>query len=149
MSTDKLQILVVHGPNLNLLGTREPDVYGTVTMDEINAKLSQRALEESVELVLFQSNIEGAIIDFLHANRDADGLLINPGAYTHTSIAIRDAVTATGVPAVEVHLSNIHAREEFRRISHIAPVCIGQVSGFGAHSYLMGLSGLLYYLRNK
>ncbi|MBN1534998.1 MAG: type II 3-dehydroquinate dehydratase [Spirochaetes bacterium] len=144
-----MKIIVVHGPNLNLLGTREPDVYGTVTMDEINATLSERAREEKVELVTYQSNIEGSIIDFLHANRDADGLLINPGAYTHTSIAIRDAVTATELPAVEVHLSNIHAREEFRRISYIAPVCIGQVSGFGVQSYLMGLSGLLGFLRNR
>ncbi len=139
-----IKVLVLHGPNLNLLGQREPGVYGTTTLEEINAQLLERARQHGAELRFVQSNHEGALIDAIHKAIDwADGLLINPGAYTHTSYALRDAIAAVGLPAVEVHLSNIYAREPFRHQSVIAPVCLGQVSGFGPRSYLLGLDGLL------
>jgi 3-dehydroquinate dehydratase-2 len=140
----------LHGPNLNLLGRREPAVYGRVTLDEINAALQEAAAMRGAELRIRQSNHEGALIDAIHEAMDwADGILINPGAYTHTSIAIRDAIAGSGLPAVEVHLSNVHAREEFRQKSLIAPVCVGQVCGFGGRSYLLGLEGLLGYLGQR
>ncbi|MFZ5640423.1 MAG: type II 3-dehydroquinate dehydratase [Bacillota bacterium] len=137
------KILVIHGPNLNLLGTREPEIYGTLTLDKINAMLKRLGEELGLAVETFQSNHEGAIIDKIHAViGQTDGILINPGAYTHYSLAVRDAVAAVPVPVVEVHLSNVHAREEFRRHSVIAPVAAGQISGFGADSYLLGLRAL-------
>ena len=141
------RILVLHGPNLNLLGLREPGTYGSISLDEINAELRDAVSERKAEVRIVQSNHEGALVDAIHEAADwADGILINPAAYTHTSVAIRDAIAAMGLPAVEVHLSNVYAREEFRHKSLIAPVCVGQISGFGWRSYLLGLAGLLGYL---
>ena len=136
-----MNILVVHGPNLNLLGTREPDIYGTDTLEEINKRIEDFAKKRGVAVTFFQSNQEGAIIDAIQES-DCDALVINPAAYTHYSHAIRDAIQATGKPAVEVHLSNIHGREPFRSRSVIAPACRGQISGFGATSYLLAVETL-------
>ncbi|MBP7735829.1 MAG: type II 3-dehydroquinate dehydratase [Spirochaetes bacterium] len=145
----KRKILVISGPNLNLLGTREPDVYGTRTLEDMKKLAVEASKKMNVDLEFIQSNSEGEIIDCIHRNRTAVGMIINPAAFTHTSIAIRDAISAVGIPTVEVHLSNIHAREEFRRKSYIAPVCVGQISGFGIHSYLLGLSALDAYLNER
>ena len=146
-----MQILVLHGPNLNLLGVREPKIYGRETLDDINARLKARVAQSNVELRIVQSNHEGVLVDELHAARLArfNGILINPGAFTHYSYALRDAIAATDLPAVEVHLSNVHKREEFRHTSVLVPVCIGQVMGFGWRSYLLGLEGLLNYLSDQ
>lgn len=138
------KILVLHGPNLDLLGNREPDVYGKVTLKEINSKLKALAKKRKTILKIIQSNHEGQIVDAIGKAKDKfDAILINPAAYTHTSVAIRDAIAACLVPTVEVHLSNIYSREEFRRISLIAPVAKGQVSGFGSFSYMLGLEAAI------
>lgn len=133
-----MKILVLHGPNLNMLGKREPDVYGALTIEEINQMIRGHAEFISVDVEIEQFNSEGEIVSAIQGTH-ADAIVMNPGAYTHYSIAIRDAVAAVIQPTVEVHLSNIHAREEFRHKSVIAPVCAGQISGFGANSYLLGL----------
>ena len=141
------KILLIHGPNLNMLGIREPGVYGHLTLDEINRRLQDHASAQDIELRITQSNHEGAIIDMIQDSVGwANGILINPGAYTHYSYAIRDAIAAVKLPTVEVHLSNINARETFRHTSVITPVCLGQVAGFGWHSYLVGLQALSLHL---
>lgn len=143
------KVLVIHGPNLNLLGQRETDIYGKTTLDEINQSLSSLAENNSIELSFLQSNHEGEIVDAI-GKAKPDGfsaILMNPAAYTHTSVAIRDAVAAVDIPTVEVHLSNVYAREEFRKTSLIAPVSFGQITGFGPHSYLLGLQAIIKILQ--
>jgi 3-dehydroquinate dehydratase-2 len=135
------KILIINGPNLNLLGTREKDVYGTETLEDIAIKTSAEAAKLNVDIEFIQTNHEGEIIDKIHAAKgNTDVIIINPGAYTHYSIAIRDAIKAVEIPTIEIHLSNIHAREEFRSHSVIAPVCVGQICGFGSKSYILGLN---------
>ncbi len=141
------RILVVHGPNLNLLGSREPDIYGKTTLEEINADLTSAAKEWGADIEFFQSNHEGALVDRIQeAQSWADGILINPGGLTHTSVTLRDALVATGLPIVEIHLSNVFAREEFRRHSFISAITIGVISGFGPTGYGLGLNALLEHL---
>ncbi len=141
------RILVIHGPNLNLLGSREPDIYGTTTLEEINGDLSSAAKEWGAEVEFFQSNYEGALVDRIQESQSwADGILINPGGLTHTSVTLRDALVATELPIVEVHLSNIFAREEFRQNSFVSPIAIGVISGFGPMGYGLGLNALLEHL---
>ena len=144
------QILVLDGPNLNLLGVREPDVYGSDTLDDIVRDLRELAAACDVELRHLQSNAEGALVDALHDARTwADGVIFNPGGYTHTSVALRDAISAIGIPVVEVHLSNVHAREEFRHRSLLSAVCLGVIGGFGRDGYALALDGLVRHLERR
>jgi 3-dehydroquinate dehydratase-2 len=143
-----MKILVLHGPNLNLLGSRENDVYGSVTLDAINRELEDLAKAEGVKLAIHQSNAEGELVDWIQKAAGAfDALLINPGAFTHTSIALRDAIAGVGIPAIEVHVSNIYRREAFRQHSYIAGVAVGQISGFGSDSYVLGLRAAVAHLK--
>ena len=145
-----MKILVLHGPNLNLLGTREPEIYGSMTLEDINMHLIELGKEFGAELKCYQSNHEGALVDALHdAGAWADGVVFNPGGYTHTSVALRDAITAIGIPVIEVHLSNVYAREEFRHHSMLSAVCKGKIAGFGWRSYTLGLRALAEMLEER
>jgi 3-dehydroquinate dehydratase II len=144
-----MEILVLHGPNLNMLGVREPGVYGTFGLEQINQMLLDDAKQLDVSLKILQSNHEGVLIDAIHAAwQHQQGIVINPGAFTHTSVAIRDAIASVNIPTVEVHLSNVYKREQFRHHSFIAPVAIGQIAGFGAESYRLGLRAIVNYLKS-
>jgi 3-dehydroquinate dehydratase-2 len=145
-----MKILVINGPNLNLLGKREPGVYGSETLAGINRLVADAALEHSATVDFYQSNSEGGLVDAIQGAVGLyDGIIINPAAYTHTSVAIRDAISAVSIPTVEVHLSNVYSREEFRHKSFIAPVAIGQIAGFGSAGYKLALEGLVGYLRKS
>lgn len=145
-----MKILVIHGPNLNLLGKREPHIYGSLTLDNINAELGRLAGELGVEIAAFQSNHEGEIVQKIQDALGAyEAIVINPGAYTHTSVAIRDAIASTAIPAIETHISNIYRREEFRKHSFISGVAVGQISGFGADSYLLALRAAVNHVRSS
>jgi len=150
LTLEYLSVLVLHGPNLNLLGQREPGIYGSLSLAEINRLLEEEGKKLQANVSPLQSNHEGVLVDAIHAALGQhEGILINAGAYTHTSVALRDAIAGVNLPTVEVHLSNIYRREEFRHHSYIAPVAIGQISGFGVQSYLLGLQALVHHLRNK
>ena len=143
-----MNILLVHGPNLNLLGKRQPEIYGTQTLDNINHYLIQVAQKQGIELKIFQSNHEGEIVSEIGANIDwANGILINPAAYTHTSIAIRDALSAVSLPVIEIHLSNIYKREDFRHHSYVSPIAVGVISCCGKHSYELALNAMINILQ--
>lgn len=145
----KMRILVINGPNLNLLGKREPGIYGQQTLSDINQSLEELAKNLDVELKIIQSNSEGEIVSFIGDNADWDGIIINPAAYTHTSVAIRDAISATGLPTIEVHLSNVFSREEFRHFSYISPVATGVICGLGPEGYLLALNAIVKHLGKK
>ena len=146
----KMRILVIHGPNLNMLGKREPEIYGSSTLDDVNARLGKEAKDLGAKVEFFQSNSEGEIVGRIQAAMDStDGILMNPGAYTHTSVAIRDAILSAGLPVVEAHMSNIYKREDFRKKSYVSGVALGVISGFGAESSSLGLRGLVDYLKGK
>ncbi len=145
-----IRILVLHGPNLNLLGAREPDVYGTVTLEALNDAILAAAKHAGADVEIRQSNSEGELVTWIQGARDRfDALVLNAAAYTHTSVALRDAIAATGIAVVDVHLSNIHAREPFRRHSYVAEVAVGQISGFGVHSYVLGIEAAIQHVRNR
>ena len=145
-----MKILLLHGPNLNLLGSREPEIYGKMDLSEINKQVVDLGSKMGVEVSCMQSNHEGVLIDALHDARDwASGVIINPGGYTHTSVALRDAIAGIGIPVVEVHLSNVYAREEFRHKSLISAVCAGKISGFGWRSYLLGLHAIVGFVKDE
>ena len=146
-----MKVLVINGPNLNLLGSREPDIYGYETLEQIMQSLAAEATEAAVTLETFQSNTEGALIDQVHRAKleNCAGIIINPGGYTHTSIALRDALSGVNLPTIEVHLSNIHAREQFRQHSYIAPISIGQICGFGALGYSLALQALVDHIQGE
>lgn len=147
MMAKKKKVLVLNGPNLNLLGKRQPDIYGRLTFQQINKKIQALAKELGVEVEIRQSNSEGELVNWIHESAIRFGaIVINPAAYTHSSVALGDAITATGLPTVEVHLSNIYAREDFRKHSYIAGAAVGQITGFGVHSYLLGLRAAVEYL---
>lgn len=143
-----LNILVLNGPNLNMLGTREPEIYGTTTLQDIETHLQQLAAEFNISVTCLQSNHEGTLIDWIQEKgKNADGIIFNPGGYTHTSIALRDAVSSISTPVIELHISNVHAREEFRRHSYIAPVCLAQIAGLGTDGYEWALRALIKHLQ--
>lgn len=145
-----MKILVINGVNMNMLGFRETEKYGTMTLKDLEKDLYAFSFEHGIDLETYQSNIEGEIVEKIHsAKAGVDGIVINAGAYTHTSIAIRDAISAINIPTVEVHMTNIYKREEFRHHSYLAPVCVGQISGFGANSYKLGIKAIIDYLNCK
>jgi len=144
------RVAVIHGPNLNMLGLREPEIYGTTDLKMLNQDIKEKAAEIDLEVEIMQSNHEGEIVDFLHDNyKELDGIIINPAGLTHTSVVLRDAISSVRLPAVEVHISNIHRREEFRKKSYTAEVAVGQISGLGVQGYLLALEGLVEILRKE